>query len=150
MTTQLSPHFTLEELIASETASRKGISNMPTPEEINHAQKYLVPGLERVRLFLGHPIIISSGFRGKKLNSAVPGSSSTSQHVKFEAADFTCSLYGSPFTIAQALIGNKNIIKFDQLIYEYESWVHISFTATPRGSVLTKKYNTPYQVGLIK
>ena len=97
MTTQLSPHFTLEELTFSETASRLGIDNTPSDELIEHAKQYLVPGLERVRVFLDQPIHVNSGYRSVELNAAVPGSSNTSQHTKFEAGDLTCQDYGTPF-----------------------------------------------------
>ena len=150
MTTKLSPYFTLEELTHSDTAVRLGITNLPTVLEIEHAKRYLIPGLDRVRILLGTPIHINSGFRSKRLNDVTPGSSDTSQHTKFEAADITSKDYGSPYTIAKALLENKDLIKFDQIIYEYKSWVHISFSRYPRGIITTKNTGSPYMQGLIK
>ena len=149
MSILLSEHFTLEELIFSETASRKGIDNTPSEALVEHAKLYLVPGLERIRIFLGQPLHINSGYRSPELNAIVPGSSDTSQHTKFEAGDLTCKAF-SPYDLARILINNQSIIKYDQLIYEYKSWVHVSFSSSPRGSVLTKNTGTPYQTGLIK
>lgn len=145
--TQISEHFTLEELTASENAARLGVSNTPTPEEIAHAKKYLAPGLEQVRALLGCPVLISSGFRSKKLNSLTAGSSDTSQHVKFEAADFTSPKFGSVLDVASKILYSD--IKFDQMIYEYGAWVHLSFSDKPRRSVLSKYTGTPYLRGLV-
>ena len=147
--TQLSEHFSLEELTFSETASRLGIDNTPTQDLIDHAKLYLIPGLERVRTLLNLPVKINSGYRSISLNENVPGSSNTSQHTRFEAADITCPQFGSPMQIAKLLIENKDIILFDQIILEYNSWCHISFFVTNRFSVLTKKTGTPYMNGLI-
>jgi hypothetical protein len=43
--------------------------------------------VEPIRKHFGKPIFLSSGYRSKALNSAVPGSSSTSQHCSGEALD---------------------------------------------------------------
>jgi zinc D-Ala-D-Ala carboxypeptidase len=145
--TKLSKHFTLEELIRSDTASRLEINNTPSDKQLEHANKYLIPGLEQVRELLGNPILISSGFRSLSLNMAVPGSSSTSQHCKFEAADFTCPGFGSVLDVAKKIMYSS--ISFDQLIYEYGSWVHLSFSKTPRKKVLSKYKATPYLTGLV-
>lgn len=144
--TKLSEHFTLEELTSSDTADRLGIDNSPTLLEIEHAKQYLVPGLEQLRELFKKPIVINSGFRSKALNKAVPGSSDTSQHTKFEAADIRCPEFGNILSLAKAIIASD--IKFDQLIYEYGSWIHISFSAKPRRSVLTKWSGQPYKTGL--
>lgn len=146
MSTKLSDHFTLEELIASDTADRLGIKNEPTLLEIEHAKQFLIPGLEEIRQLFGKPVIITSGFRSKELNKVTPGSSDTSQHTKFEAADIRCPEFGNILSLAKAIIASD--IKFDQLIYEYGSWVHVSFSAKPRRSVLTKWSGQPYKTGI--
>lgn len=145
--TKLSEHFTLEELVFSNTAARLGVKNTPTDAEIEHAKMYLVPGLELIRKLLDKPMLISSGFRSKKLNSSTPGSSNTSQHVLFEAADFTSPEFGSVLDVANKILYSG--IKFDQMIYEYGAWIHISFSSKPRGSVLSKYTGTPYLKGLV-
>lgn len=145
--TQLSTHFTLDELVRSDTAARLGIDNSPSTKQLEHAKAYLIPGLEQVRELLGKPMLISSGFRSENLNIAVPGSSSTSQHCKFEAADFTCPGFGSVLDVAKKI--RYSTIKFDQIIYEYGAWVHISFSKNPRGVVLSKHRGTKYLSGLV-
>lgn len=145
--TQLSEHFTLEELIRSDTASRLGIDNSPTKQQLQHAKTYLIPGLEQVRELLGKPILISSGFRSVVVNISVPGSSKTSQHCKFEAADFTSPGFGTVLDVAKKIMYSD--IKFDQLIYEYGSWVHLSFSSSPRKKVLSKYKGTSYLSGLV-
>lgn len=147
MSTKLSEHFTLEELIFSVTAARENIDNLPLPDQVNHAKLYLVPGLEQIRTLLGKPLHINSGYRSIALNAATPGSSNTSQHTKFEAADITSPEFGDPISIAKAIIAS-NII-FDQLIYEYTSWVHISFSEKPRKIIMTKRTGKPYEPGIV-
>ena len=51
----LSPHFTLEELTASETARREGLTNQPGPDALANLRR-LSQTLEQVRSLLGHPI----------------------------------------------------------------------------------------------
>ena len=81
------------------------------------------------------------------LNISVPGSSSTSQHCKFEAADFTSPGFGSVLDVAKKIMYSD--IKFDQLIYEYGSWIHLSFSGSPRRKVLSKYKGTSYLSGLV-
>lgn len=145
--TKLSEHFTLEELTFSETAIRNGISNTPSKELLDHALKYLIPGLEQIRKLLGFPIKINSGYRSIELNKIVPGSSNTSQHTKFEAADIICPDFGSPLSVCKAIIAST--IKFDQIIYEYGQWTHISFSEKPRRIITSKWYGRPYEQGLV-
>jgi zinc D-Ala-D-Ala carboxypeptidase len=83
----LTAHFTLEELTASETAERNGWDNSPNDQELANLVR-LAEFLEQVKEVLaGKPIIISSGLRTKKVNDAV-GSKDTSQHRIGCAADF--------------------------------------------------------------
>ena len=144
---KLSEHFTLEELIFSDNAVRKGIDNSPSQAEIDHALKYLIPGLEQVRTLLAQPIKINSGYRSPALNAATPGSSNTSQHTKFEAADILSPNFGSPLEVCKAILNSG--IKFDQMIYEYGSWTHVSFSANPRRSILSKWQDQPYVSGIV-
>jgi zinc D-Ala-D-Ala carboxypeptidase len=135
--TLLSTHFTLEEMIASQTAAREGIDNTPTPEIIE-ALKYTAQGLEGVRILLGVPILVSSGYRCLALNRAI-GSKDTSQHVKGEAVDFTAPGFGGPTTVMTRIL--ESGLDYDQCILEYASkpgrgWVHMSFTRKPRHQAL--------------
>jgi len=144
----LSSHFTLEELVASEIAARLAIDNLPTDSMIEHMRTYLVPGLENLRNLLGGPIHIASGYRSPELNAAVPGSASTSQHVKGEAADILVPSFGGPYAVCRKVITSG--LAFDQVIFEYgdTGWCHISFAAAMRRSVLSKFHTSPYLAGL--
>ena len=122
----LSKNFSLEELTFSQTASRMGLKNEPTLDVINNL-KYLAENLELVRNLLDAPIIISSGFRCLTLNTAI-GSKGTSQHVSGEAADFTSNRYGTPLAIVRKIKDSN--LRYDQLILEFDRWVHISFSKT--------------------
>lgn len=132
----LSPHFTLAELTVSDTACRKGIDNTPPPAILENLKRTAAL-LEEVRTLLGNkPIIVTSGYRCVALNREI-GSSDTSAHCQGQAADFTCPGYGSPLQIAQAIYAAKPPIKFDQLIHEFGSWVHIAWKEEPRMMCLT-------------
>ena len=58
--TQLSPHFSLEELTRSETAARLKISNLPPPRELARLTE-TAKAMETVRTLLGVGVNVSSG-----------------------------------------------------------------------------------------
>jgi zinc D-Ala-D-Ala carboxypeptidase len=130
---QLSPNFSLSELVFSETAEQKGIDNTPPPEIVENLKR-LADGLEAVRILLGAPLEISSGYRCPALNEVV-GGSGASQHVQGLAADFACPAFGTPLEVARAIL--RSGIQFDQCILEYGRWVHLSFSDAPRRRLLT-------------
>jgi hypothetical protein len=142
----LSAHFSLAEFTASETATRKGLDNTPEPEVIE-TLKLTAAGMEEVRALLGVPIIIHSGYRSPKVNSAI-GGAVTSQHCKGEAVDFIAPQFGTPNDVCRAILDST--IAFDQLIDE-KGWAHISFSDAPRHSVLTAHFGngkTTYTPGI--
>lgn len=120
----LSPHFTLEELTASELAQRQGLDNKPTDVQVMNHLKFLAHNLEDVRECLGSPIHINSGYRCLMVN-ALLGSKPTSAHVKGLAADFVCPSFGTPKEIVKRLSSSN--VAYDQLILEFDRWVHIAF-----------------------
>lgn len=149
---KLSDHFTLDELIASQTAARRGIKNQPDAAIMDNLV-FLAGKLEIVREILGNrPMLISSGYRSPELNVAV-GGSKTSAHMTGLAADFICPGFGDPLEICQCLSANAKKIGFDQIIQE-GTWVHIGFSAAgrqPRLQVLTAQFDkssTTYINGL--
>lgn len=134
----LSEHFSLEEFIRSDRAKVRGIDNTP-PEDLLPAMQLTARGLERVRELAGHPLWILSGYRCPDLNKLV-GGVPTSQHVKGEAVDIICPGLGSPKVLAKLIQANAIQIGYDQLIADRNArseWVHVSFTAAPRGQALT-------------
>ena len=131
----MTPHFSYEELTASQTAVRFGIPNVPT-KEVRQNMQVLAEGLEKVRALLGKPMMVTSGFRSKELNRKV-GGAHTSAHMTGFAADFTCWSYGSPLKIVQAI--RDAGIQVDQCIEE-GTWVHISFAPAMRNQFLKAKF----------
>lgn len=131
----LSPHFTLEELVFSSTAQRLGIDNTPGPDVVEHLG-VLAAGLEQARALLGQPMHIDSGYRCARLNQAV-GGVGHSAHMDGYAADFVCPDFGTPLQIAKAIAAST--IDFDQCIQE-GTWVHISFDPQLRRQCLTAKF----------
>ena len=131
-----SPNFSMDELTHSDTAARHGIDNTPNDNEKENLYK-LAMEMEDVRELLNNkPIFCSSGFRCVELNTLI-GSKKTSAHIKGLAADFTCRQFGTPNEIVFALINSD--IPYDQVILEFDRWVHISFCEdeeTPRRQAL--------------
>lgn len=123
---RLSPHFTLAEMEASDTARRLGICNK-APSGVVKNLGYLASNLlEQIRTLVGKPIYISSGYRCERLNKAV-GGSATSQHRYGQAVDI--QVFGLSPKSLYAIIKNSNL-QYDQLILEktkQAEWVHVSF-----------------------
>lgn len=120
----LTDHFTLEEMTQSDTATRLGIDNTPTKEALTNL-KTLAEGLEHVRTKLnGNSIRVSSGYRSLGLNRTLR-SKDTSHHVMGLAADFTCPRFGNVDDVMRTI--SESGIEFEQLIKEFDSWIHISF-----------------------
>lgn len=136
-TVMLSPHFTLQEFTASQTAAREGIPNQPDAAALENLKKTAAV-MEQVRTLLGSkPIMISSGYRGPQLNAAVGGATS-SAHCFGLAADFTCPGFGDVYDICKKIEPHMKDLGIDQLIWEYDSWVHIGLRADePRCQCLT-------------
>jgi hypothetical protein len=132
---KLTPNFSLEELTQSETAERRGLDNTPN-EAIKANLVRLARFLEEVRRVLGRPIMVNSAYRSPEVNKAI-GSKPTSQHCLGCAADIRVPGL-TPDNIVKELI--KTNLEYDQLIREFDSWVHISipnkFADKPRRQVL--------------
>ena len=142
----MTPHFTLEELTASETAERNGWDNSPNEQELANLVR-LAEFLEQVKEVLaGKPIMISSGLRTKKVNDAV-GSKDTSQHRIRCAADFRVPGM-TPDEVVKAIVASG--IEYDQVIREFDRWTHISIpnsiNFSPRGQalIIDKAGTRPY------
>ena len=133
--TPLSAHFSLEEAITSQTAARLGIENDP-PLDVVINMKRAALGMELVRQLLGQPIHINSWYRSPELNKAV-GGKSTSDHLSGFAIDFICPNYGKPDEIVRAI--TKSALNYKQVIYEFNSWVHISFNGMQRQALVIDK-----------
>jgi hypothetical protein len=136
--TALTKNFTLEEFTDSQTAARKGLRNVPMDhsQERKNLQR-TAETMEKVRAILGHPILISSGYRSPKVNVAV-GGSKTSAHMSGLACDFSCPGFGTPRAICKTLEPHMKELGIDQLIHEYDTWVHLGLReGAPRHMALT-------------
>jgi len=138
---QLSKNLALAEVTRSETAKRKGISNMPTPEHIENFKKLAENVFQPIREHFAVPIRISSGYRSAALNKAIGGAGKTvngvyvpsSQHCTGEAIDI--DMDGTSITNKQVFDFIKEHLNFDQLIAEFPKngnpdWVHVSYEST--------------------
>lgn len=121
----LTPHFTIDEFERSQTAARRGLKNRMGPSQRAAAKALCENVLEPTRALAGSPISVSSGYRAPKVNAAVGGSSS-SQHMRGEAADISTNSLTTE-ELFQLIKGSA--IKFDQLIQEFDSWIHVSYRA---------------------
>lgn len=136
----LSENFTLEEMIRSSTASRRGYKEQfaPGPEIIANLKDLCVNVLQPLRLYIKKPVFVSSGFRCERLNKAV-GGVKNSQHLTGEAADLQAVGDMENRELFEAI--KKSGIPFDQLLWEFgdhnnPDWVHVSFSKNNRGQVL--------------
>ena len=127
MAEYLSEHFTYEEMIHSDTAIAKGISNIPSAYHkkiLKHTCQYL---LEKIRALLNEKykeykgkevkyvsIKVTSGYRSPLLNSKV-GGSSTSQHVQGCAADIEAQVVYKN--------GKKEVLPYNVLYEDIKVWV---------------------------
>lgn len=128
---KLSEHLDLAEVIKSDSAKRKGLSNMPTPEHLENFKKLAVNVFEPIRKHFGVPIHISSGYRSKELNALI-GGVKTSDHLFGMAIDLDQQGHGSGVTNKQVFDFIKANLKFKQLIWEggtkqEPDWVHVSY-----------------------
>ena len=126
---KISLNITYAEAVESETAIRRGITNIPNPEQLTAMKTLAEKVFQPLRVFIDKPIIVGSFFRCTALNVAVGGSAS-SQHCKGEAIDIKAT---NGVTNSQLFYYILHNLEFDQLIWEFGTdeepqWVHVSFT----------------------
>lgn len=122
---KLTTNFTLEELVASNTATANGIDNTPNEDQIASLKKLAENMLQPIRDKIDAAILITSGFRSETLNTAVKGEQN-SQHMKGEAAD----IYTNKMTAAELFdIIIRMELPYDQVIL-YPTFVHVSHKAS--------------------
>lgn len=127
---KLSENFTLGEMIASDTAKKKGIDNTPTLADIYRLRELCVNLLQPIRDAWGKPIKVTSGYRCYRLNRLV-GGSPTSAHPLGWAADIR-PVSGSYEEFEKFVINfliNSELV-WDQAIRETSGkskWLHIGY-----------------------
>ena len=120
---QLSPHFLLSEMLRSQTAVRKHLSNAPTPGHLANLRRLCHELLEPIRTEWG-PLRINSGLRLPAVNGSIAGAARRSAHEEGWAADFVPLKAGVTLKqIVDWIIASP--LTYDQVIYE-GTWVHIA------------------------
>lgn len=131
MDIKLSEHFTYDEMTRSNTAKRLGIINTPGPKELKNLQILCLQVLEPARNEIGHPLIVTSGYRCKALNKAVGGVAG-SYHVMGMAADLRIRDEEEGRRLVDAL--QKQTL-CDMVLLELtrnSMWVHVQYSTRPR------------------
>lgn len=142
---KLTKHFTLQELTHSDIAVRNSLDNTPSKDIIPNLIR-VAELLEDVRALFNKPIIVNSGYRSVAVNSLL-GSKPTSQHCIGCAADIRISGL-TPDQIVSKIV--KSDIQYDQVIREFDSWVHIAIPKTvgqiarKQALIIDKKGTRPY------
>jgi hypothetical protein len=127
----ISKHISDKEGVYSNTATRRGIDNIPNEKQLYNMKMVAKQIFEPLRAYVGGPIKINSFFRSEELNEAI-GGSSKSQHCKGQAIDID-DTFGR-MTNAEMYEFIKNNLSFDQLIWEFgneenPAWVHVSYVS---------------------
>lgn len=157
--TQLSPHFTLDELTQSDTALRLGIDNTPPDAIVEVLRSVTAPRMEDIRTLLGAPIHVNVAYRCDALEKVLTERDynawcarrgytrdmrswqqylSGKAHPKGYAVDYVCRGFGTPAQIVAAIQAERSIV-FDQCIME-GTWVHTSFDPRARRQVLVASF----------
>ena len=131
----LGKYFTLDELTASATARRLGLSNMPLTEHVENLRQLVACTLDPLRQLWGKPLRVNSGYRSPTLNTAV-GGARNSQHCRGCAADITTLSLDANRSLLGIILENYRTLSFDQIIAEKcdrhgcPRWIHISYSST--------------------
>jgi hypothetical protein len=152
---QLSPNFSLTEMVKSETALRHGLENTPGKAEIAAMRLLCEKVLQPVRDHYGTGVKVNSGFRHPDVNAAV-GGSKTSDHCKGQAADIEIPGVAN----ADLAVWIMENLDYTQLILEFytpgildSGWVHVSYNPADlkkQNLTATKKDGkTVYLPGLV-
>lgn len=149
---RLTENFYLHEFERSQTAERRGIDNRAPKDVIERIRIGCESVMQPIRDELGR-VDLSSGYRCKALNKKI-GGSTRSQHCIGEAADFGVEGM-TDYEVCEWIM--NSYLPFDQLIYEFGRWVHVSWVGDgrrePRRQVLScywdkDKGRTVYLAGL--
>lgn len=120
-------YFTVKEMTKSQTAELYHIDNTPTKEVVENLKKVMYI-LDIVRVYIGKPILVNSGYRCKKLNEMV-GGVQNSMHIKGLAADFRTKEKEDINIMFKFLKENQKNFKIIELI-KYTTFIHIGISET--------------------
>lgn len=116
-------YFTIKEMTKSQTAKLQGIDNTPTEEVVENLKKVMYI-LDMVRVHMGKPIFVNSGYRCKKLNEMV-GGVQKSMHTRGLAADFRTEKKEDISIMFEFLKKNQKDFKIIELI-KYTNFIHMA------------------------
>ena len=127
----ISKHVSYKEGVYSTTATRLGIDNTPSDDQLHFMELIAERVFEPLRKWVGGPIKINSFYRSPELNKAI-GGSTKSQHCKGQAMDIDDTL--DKVTNAEMFNWIKENLDFDQMIWEFgdddnPNWVHVSYVS---------------------
>lgn len=120
-------YFTIKEMTKSQTAKLYHIDNTPTEEVVENLKKVMYI-LDMVRVHMGKPIFVNSGYRCKKLNEMV-GGVHESMHTRGLAADFRTDKIEDINRMFEFLKENHKDFKIIELI-NYTTFIHIGISET--------------------
>lgn len=120
-------YFNIKEMTKSQTAKLYHIDNTPTKEVVENLKKVMYI-LDIVRVYIGKPILVNSGYRCKKLNEMV-GGVQKSMHTKGLAADFRTGEKEDINTMFEFLKKNQKEFKIIELL-NYTTFIHIGVSET--------------------
>lgn len=120
-------YFNVKEMTKSQTAKLYHIDNTPTKEVVENLKKVMYI-LDMVRVHMGKPIFVNSGYRCRKLNEIV-GGVHESMHTKGLAADFRTGEKEDINIMFEFLKENQKKFKIIELI-NYTTFIHIGVSET--------------------
>lgn len=130
----LTEHFTLDEMTASQLAARLGLDNAAPPAVVEALRHLCETILEPAREALG-PLRVSSGYRSPAVDDALPRAVA---NVRPSAHRFGYAADVVPVAVAKLTFARwvASTVDYDQVILEFgtieePAWVHVS--AAPPG-----------------
>lgn len=120
-------YFNIKEMTKSQTAKLYHIDNTPNKEVVENLKKVMYI-LDIVRVHIGKPILVNSGYRCKRLNEMV-GGVQKSMHTKGLAADFRTGEKEDINTMFEFLKKNQKEFKIIELL-NYKTFIHIGVSET--------------------
>ena len=127
---KLSKNLSLDEVIKSNTALRRGIDNTPNEGHLKNLKYIAEQVFQPIREHFGVPIYISSGYRSQALNEAI-GGSTRSFHSHGMALDLDQDGRNKGVSNADVFYYIKNNLPYTELIWEFgdetnPNWVHVA------------------------
>jgi hypothetical protein len=130
----ISKYLSYKEVTKSYTATKKGISNIPSESQMKNIIEWARCIFDPVRSYIAAPLGCHTIYRSPELNEAI-GGSKTSQHMANNGAagDIDADIWGNASNEIVFSFIRRNL-SFDQLIAEglqdgRIQWVHCSYVS---------------------